>query len=496
MLRYTKHPVSTMETVYVDAIDGVVDCATLQHRSLSDKIELELPKPSASLVVIQNLHSVAATDITIGNSLAYSLSEPVELPLGAVSYTGPVLDKMLIPAGLKSITVVETPKSGILSRIRLPGGLQKLHIRLTDTFSPVDELHLPPGLLELKVQGEHNCSLEKLNVPPSLTHLDTGTSIQPVDQINTGLGAIRVVSRSTRLLQPITSDTDTQFDKHLMLTSSHPAVTDIHKLLPSLQDVSVILDSATWQTVGNVWCNVLLEGRVRVQGLTLVNNTDRNCMRDFGEVLYRSSRLGRPLCKYLRVVGEVFDHPTCLRVAEAVRKYTGDLLVEVDFMSPFPKCVLHRMASVLGASIRDGDLAYHSNDINVELENNTLSFTKRLTHDERVDSVASDYFSDEDDEETELAELTVGEKPKPIVLYSWVDCGFCKKQDAVVEEMLSDRESDAAKRFEEVVTVKILQKPEEADDPRVQAFPTWVVNGALAPGLKQHSEILEMMSKV
>lgn len=490
MLHYTIHLAGTMETVYVDAIDGVVDCATLQHRSLSESIELDLPQPSASLVVIHNLHSIAATDITIGSSLSYSLSEPVELPLGAVSYTGPVLDKMLLPAGLKSITVVETPKSGILSKIRLPGGLEKLHIHLTDTFSPVDELHLPPGLLELKVQGEHNCSLEKLNVPPSLTHLDTGTSIQPVDKISTGLGEIRVVSRSTRLLQPTTDDTDKQFDKHLTLTPSHPAVTDLHKLLPSLQDVSVILDSSAWQTVGNVWCNLLLEGRVRVQGLTVVNNTDNNCMRDFGEVLYRSSRLGRPLCRYLRVVGEVFDHPTCLRIAEAVRKYAGDLVVELDFMSPFPKCVLHRMASVLSAGVRDSDLAYHSQDTNLELSGNTLSFTKRSARDE---SVASADFSDEEDYD---AESTVGEKPKPIILYTWVDCGFCKKQDAVVQGILSDPESDAAKRFEEVVTVKILQTPQEADDPRVQAFPTWVVGGTLAPGLKQESEILEMLSKV
>lgn len=483
-----------METVFVDAIDGVVDCAILRHRSLGDSIELELPQPSASLVVIHNLHSVASTDITIGSSLSFSLSEPVELPLDAVSYTGPVLHTMLLPASLKSITVVETPKSGILSKIRLPGGLEKLHIHLTDTFSPVDEMHLPPGLLELKVQGEHNCSLEKLNVPPSLTHLDTGTSIQPVDKISTGLGEIRVISRSTRLLQPTTNDTDTQFDKHLTLTPSHPAVTDLHKLLPSLQDVSVILDSTAWQTVGNVWCNLLLEGRVRVHGLTLVNNTDRNCMRNFGEVLYRSSRLGRPLCKNLRVVGEVFDHPTCLRIAEAVRKYTGDLQVELDFMSPFPKCVLHRMASVLGARVRDGDLAYHSNDINVGLENNTLSFTKRSARDEKLDSVASADFSDEEDYGVESA--VVDEKPKPIILYSWVDCGFCKKQDAVVQEILSNPETDAAKRFGEVVTVKTLKTPQEADDPRVQAFPTWVVDGALAPGLKQKSEILEMMNKV
>lgn len=483
----------TVETVYVDAVDGVVDCTTLQGRSMGSSIELELPQPSASAVVLRNLHSITATDITIGSSLSYALSEPAELPLGTVSYTGPVIDKMMLPTDLKSITIVETPKSGILSRIKLPGGLQKLHIRLTDTFSPVDEMNLPSGLLELRVQGEHNCSLEKLAIPPSLTLLDAGTSIQPVDSLHTGLGEIRVVSKSTRLLQPVNDidpDTHKQFEQQFTLTSSHPVLTDIHKLLPSLGDVSVILDSAAWQTVGNVWCNLLLEGRVHVQSLVLVNNTDSPCMLDFGEVLYRSSRLGRPLCKYLRVVGEVFDYPTSLRVAEAVRKYTGDFLVELDFVSPVPKCALHRTASVLSAGVRDGDLAYHSHNTNVKLENNILSFTKRLSRDEEIDSDVSGEFSDEEDD---AARSTVGEKPKPIILYAWVDCGFCKQQDAIVKEILSDPGSDAAKRFDEVVTMKNLLTPQDADDARVQAFPTWVVRGELAPGLKQKSETLEMI---
>ena len=475
-----------METIYVNSIDGVADCAALEKRSFGSGVELELAQTSASTVVLQNLHTITATDITLGSSLSYALSEPAELPLGALSYTGPVLDKMLLPAGLISITIIETPKSAILSRIKLPAGLEKLHIRLTDTFSPVDEMHLPSTLRQLKIQGEHNCSLEKLDMPSSLTHLDTGASIQPVDRLRIGLGQTRVVSKSTRLLQPsANTDTHNQFDRHLTLTSSHPVVTEMHKLLPSMGDVSVILDDAMWRTVGNIWCDLLLEGRVRVQSLIVVNNKESHCMRDFGEVLYRSNKLGRPLCKHLRVVGEVFDYSTCLRVTEAVRKYDSDFIVELDFMSPFPKCVLHRMASVLGAGVRDGDLAYHSHDTNVELVHNTLSFTKRV-----------DRVRDEEIAESVLTEPPSDESPKPIALYSWVDCGFCKKQDAILQQMLSDPRSDTAKKFEQRVTVKHLRTPQDADDPRVSAFPTWVVNGVLAPGLKQESEILDMLNEV
>ncbi|CAM9710018.1 unnamed protein product [Ectocarpus sp. 6 AP-2014] len=485
-----------METIFVGAVDGVVDCSELAP--VGSSIELELNAPAASTITVINLHTLAATDITIGSSMSYSLSEPIELPADTVSYTGPVMDKMFIPRGLKSLTVVETPNSGLVSRIDLPPGLESLHIRLTGVFSPVDEMNLPSGLAELKVQGEHNCSLEKLEIPPSLTLLDTGTSVQPVDRLRISLGDIRVVSKSTRLvIAGDDSDNSHSFKDHLILTSSLPVVSRIHELLPSLINVSVVLDQATWQTVGDVWTNLLLEGRVHVQNLIIINSADNHCMRDFGEVLYRSGRLRRPLCQHLHVIGETFSYATILRVSNAVRTYSGDLVTELDFMSPFPKCVLHRVASVLGADIRDGHLAYHSQDVNVEfrVRDETLSLRKRIADEEDYDHESIDHGSictSEIEIEQDVGVVGV----KPIILHTWNECGFCKKQDDEIQRMFADTKGDIADRFEKLVTVKRVAKPAEVDDDRVTAFPTWVVSGVLSPGFKQASEILELLSRV
>lgn len=468
-----------MQTVYVDHTNGVVDFATVQLPTDTD-IEIEVSDSAVSSLVLQNFHLIGATAITVGSNISYALSSPIELPLAVVSYTGPILDKMMLPSSLRSLVIIETPKSGLLSRIDLPLGLQTLEINLTDAFSAVDEMSLPSTLQKLVVNGEHNCSLEMLKIPPSLTQLNTGSSVQPVDRLQTGLFDVSVTSKSTRLVQPGDYAAD-QFKEHITLTPSLPVVSEIHQLLPSIDNVSAILDETMWHSIGDVWCKLLLEGRVRARNLIVVNNSGNNCMRDFGEVLYRSDRLGRPLCRHLRVMGETFEYSTCLRVAEAVRKFGSDLKVELDYMTPLPACVLHRIASVLGAVNRDGDLSYHSQDTNVELRagENSLLFTKIVASDS-----AYEFSVDEPD---------LANQPKPILLYSWVDCGFCKKQEAVITKLLSDSESDSAKRFAQLVTVRQLQTPEEADDPRIEAFPTWVVNGVLAPGLKQEDEILSML---
>lgn len=467
-----------METLWVQSADGVVDFAKLSLPAAA-AVEIDVADSTLPSLVLRNFHLINSTHISIGSNVSYSLSEPIELPLSAESYTGPVLDRMMLPSGLKSLTIIETPKSGSLARMTLPSALRTLEIHLTGVFTPVDEMHLPSTLTKLVVRGEHNCSLELLKLPPSLTHIDTGSSVQPVDNLQTGSVEARVVSRSTRQLQTI----DTPFEERLTLTSSHPMVSKMHAVLPRLQHVSVILDRTMWQSVGDVWCKLLLEGRVHAQTLFLINTTDNVCMRDFGEVLYRSDRLGRPLCDRVCVVGETFDYASCLRVSEAIRKVGYDLQVDIDYATAFPACALHRVASVLGAGFRDGDLAYHSQDTNVEYDTNvnTLSFTK----------VASPDPSDTggDNEETHVED-------KPITLYSWQSCGFCKEQEAIIEDLLEHGEGDTIDKFHRLVAVNNLQNPQDAGDERIKMFPTWVINGALAPGLKQKTDIETMLNEL
>ena len=463
-----------METLWVQSTDGVVDFAKFPL-PMAASVEIEVADSTLPSLVLRSCHLINSTHVSLGSNVSYSLAEPIELSLAVESYAGPVIDKMMLPSGLKSLTIIETPKSASLSRVTLPSGLQTLEIHLTGVFSPVDEMDLPGTLTKLVVRGEHNCSLELLKIPQSLTHIDTGSSVQPVDRLQTGNVEARVVSRSTRPLQTIDTPT-TRFGERLTLTSSLPLVSTVHAVLPRLQHVSVILDRTMWQSVGDVWCKLLLEGRVHVQTLFLVNTTDNVCMRDFGEVLYRSDRLGRPLCARVRVMGETFDYAACLRVAEAIRKVGYDLQVDIDYATAFPACALHRVASVLGAGFRDGDMEYHSQDTNVEYNanENTLSFTK----------VASDGHSEE------------MHADKPVTLYSWQSCGFCKEQEAVVKDLLEHGERDTVDKFHRLVAVKNLQNPQDADDERIKMFPTWVINGTLTPGIKQKEDIRIMLNEL
>lgn len=492
-----------METVLARHVaGGVLDISTTQFPK-HDDIEIEVQGTMPS-VVVKNAHVLGATRITIGSNLSYSLSAPIELPQSTVSYNGPVIDKMVLPAGLKSLTVVETPKSVVLSKIRLPAGLESLEVRMTETFSPVDEIDLPPALLTLGIFGEHNCSIELLRIPPTVTRIDLGSSVQPVDRIQANLLDMQVKSRSTRLVEVEEGPRDSQFSDHLILSSSLPIVSEIHKYVPKLGNLSVILDQTMWSTVGDIWCKTLLEGGVQVESLTVVNNTGKRCMGDFGEVLYRSKRLGRTLCKHLRVIGEEFDYATALQVTQSVRTLPFDIQVDVDFVAQLPKCALHRMASVLGAAHRDEALAYHSMDTNVSLDvgDNKVVFIKSVSRPaEEQDDTASDVGSDFSDLDVKakagssnLHSPFEEKTEKPIVLYSWKDCGFCRKQDAVIENILQSPE--AADKFRKCVAVKNLDNPGDAEDKRVKAFPTWVVRGDLVPGFKQEEEVLGMLRMV
>lgn len=480
--------VGQVQQVLVQAVDGVVDLATTSIPN-NYAVEIELAG-AADIVTMLNVHVLQSTHITIGSSLSFSLAGPIELPLSTLAYTGPVIDKMVLPPGLKSVVIVETPKSVIVSKVKLPLALEALELHMTETFSPVDQLDLPPGLMSLKIFGEHNCSLELLGIPPALQHLDLGSSVQPVDRLRANLLDMSLKSRSTRLVEVGDNAPPNTFQQTTTLSSSTPILTEIHKFLPKLANVNVILDSTMWATVGDIWCKALLEGRVRVNNLTIVNNMHKKCMGDFGEVMYRSRRLGRPLCRHLRVMGEVFDYATLLQITESVRTLPFSFRLDVDFNGQFPMGAFHRAASVLGALHRDGEQAYHSKETNVsfEADDNRVVFVKS------VREVADD-ISDNSDNTLDEADLEGGDVSsdglKPVTLYSWNDCAFCREQESIVADIL---QSDMAEKFIKHVTVNNVDNPADARDKGVTSFPTWVIGGTLSPGLKQKDEILGMLN--
>lgn len=370
--------------ITLDCENGVVDISTLSMPE-ADNVDVDLKESGAQAVVITNFHLLRAATVSIGGNLSFALSQPIELQSTLVEYSGPVLHRMVLPAGLRALTIIETPKSVILSEISVPETVVDLKISLTEAFSPVDEMILPPQLESLTIGGEHNCSLELLHLPPSLTHLNTGSSVQPVDMLQSEtLENLTVVSASTRLVErgdDKGATVSTFGNQHATLTPSSALLHGLHETLPGIAHASVILDDTMWRSVGSVWCKTLLEGRLRVHTLHVVNNTDRNCMHDVGEVFYRMARVGRPICTQLQIVGERFDYATSLRVAEAVRKHASDIKLNIRYSAAreLPDFCLHRLAGILGCTNRDAHLEYHSRDVVLayDREKRTLSFAKK-----------------------------------------------------------------------------------------------------------------------
>jgi len=325
--------------IVFDDTDGVLDLSRVPIPD-GDDVEVEIRKSNAQAVRVENFHMLKANKISIGGNLCFSLSQPIELSSTLVAYAGPVLHRMILPTGLKELTIIETPKSAAVSKISVPETVSALKISLTGPFSPVDEMVMPPQLESLVIDGEHDCSLELLDLPPSLTYISTGSSVQPVDKLQIGIEHVTVVSASTRLVED-----QFQTQQHMTLTSSLPVLHDLHTMLPGLQNASVILDDTMWTSIGSVWCKLLLEGRITVETLHIINNTSKHCMRDVGEVFYRSARLGRPICTKLRVVGD-----------------------------------LHRISSILGCTSRDAQLSYHSKNVVLTYDKttSTVTFEKKI----------------------------------------------------------------------------------------------------------------------
>ena len=83
-------------------------------------------------------------------------------------------------------------------------------------------------------------------------------------------------------------------------------------------------------------------------------------------------------------------------------------------------------------------------------------------------------------------------KEKSIVLHSWTKCGFCKKQEAAIDEFKKiSLENETL--FNDKVEVKLLEDPQDIDDKRVDSFPTWVVNDKLIVGVQSVEDLNKLL---
>lgn len=75
---------------------------------------------------------------------------------------------------------------------------------------------------------------------------------------------------------------------------------------------------------------------------------------------------------------------------------------------------------------------------------------------------------------------------KPIQLYLWSKCDYCKKQVKV----LSSMNVEMTNWFQRNVAVTTVDDPKMY--PMVRGYPFWVLHGKQAPGFKTMKEIVSM----
>lgn len=426
------------------------------------------------------------TLLEFGPLLSSSLAAPFYLPLSLLTYRGPLISGMKLPLNLKKVTLIETLKSIQTSDIALPPDLKTLVVENPLKFSNLDLIKLPPTLKTLKIVGKHNCSLEKLIVPPSVVSIDVGTSIQPVD----------LVATRVEISQEVLQEMDEDFlGVNPMVVSASPENQKIVGALrikkPRLEKLHVILDDVSWTSIGDVWTEVLLEGRVQVRELTVTNMAEKPCLGDCGEVFKRSSVLGRKLCRKLVVESEVYSHVTHLNLANSLKLVSG-VTIEVTYVDSLgpSECLLPRIGHLLnltksgskyvsdsfGATATSVEIG-HERKLRIVVGDSPVRYQTPKPLEPLTVPLALSSF--EGVSKTEKSKP----KEKSIVLHSWTKCGFCKKQEAAIDEFKKiSLENETM--FNDKVKVNVLEDPQDVDDKRVDSFPTWVVNDKVIVGVQ------------
>lgn len=289
------------------------------------------------------------TLLEFGPNLSLSLAEAFYLPITLFSYKGPVVSGMRLPPDLKKLTVIETSSSLPTSSVNLPPNLKTFVVENPLKFSNLDGIKLPSSLETFQIVGKHNCSLEKLVFPPSLTSIDVGGSIQPVDLLATRLKIVQQVEEDVE--EDVTDFKDVLGSNPLVVSSSPEnsrILGALRKKMPRLEKLHVILDDEVLISLGDVWTEVLLEGRVQVRDLTVTNMKKTSCLGDCAEVFKRSSVLGRKLCRKLIILSEKYSYVAHLNLARSL-KLIGGISLEISYMDNEEpsECLLARLSQLM-----------------------------------------------------------------------------------------------------------------------------------------------------
>ena len=92
----------------------------------------------------------------------------------------------------------------------------------------------------------------------------------------------------------------------------------------------------------------------------------------------------------------------------------------------------------------------------------------------------------------------IGELPpiqKEITLYKRTNCGFCSKQDSIIDQF-KNINSENSKRLDKFVDIKTVEKISDIINSDVREFPSWVIRKKIEPGIKSSIEINRLLDQI
>lgn len=455
------------------------------------------------------------TKIILGDNLSRSLSGPLVLPKFLEHFKGPIFDDTMLPQTLKSIVVVETMSSVSLSRLNIPDTAVEIAVVTRDKLSRVDEIRFPKTVETIKIEGSFNASLDNLNLQEyhNLKHIDLPPSFkQHFHSKNQDM----VVTRKN-----INEDVDIpgDIDKkthggHVSVISSPRTNIAISKYLPTLHHLKITLDGAI-PTISHIWTQILMEGLVRVEKITVKvpENYSTNPFYGIDRVFERSRLLRRPVCGILSITNVVFNKDmvnSYLNMARSMKRI-GNMVITINHTkSNFdPKGLLKTMSRELGIQPTEISPCVFKYSSLFGVNESSVTVTDKMIEIVRGDTPRH-FSAMPEEEELHVPLVPVSSshlivpmedvdasppKGKEITLHSWSQCHFCKKQDVIIEEF-KGANSENLKIFDKLVDIQKVDNPNSITDKRVRAFPTWVVRDNIESGLKSFAQIDEMLKSI
>ena len=448
------------------------------------------------------------TELKFGYNLSNSIVSPITLPPYVNTYTGPVLNDMIFPDSLRTVSISETKNSICFSKIGIPSGVTDITVVTIDKLSNVDELKLPLGLEYFRIDGPFNSSIDRLNLE-NLQNLKKITLpdsfIQPFNITKHNL----IIEKSDDLSEFPIEFKENIFGmetKNTVINSTHTVNDAIRKYIPSLNHLKIKLDEDI-PSISHIWSNILMEGLVNVKTISVDSILSTNVFQSIHLVFDRSYVLNRTVCKNLFINNVNFDENmtnSYLNLSRSLKRI-GDMNIIIHHTNNVSlHGIAKRMASVLNMNhYVDGVYSslFGSIQSMIYVNKNTLIINRGQIHKQFKAPI------DKDNEDNNVVpvpssssslvvpmEDIVGNPPpiKDIILISWSKCVFCKKQEEIIDSLKSELNNSL---FDEKVTIETVDDPSKVSDKRVTSFPSWVVNGSIQAGVKDKEEINKLIKQ-